>query len=84
MHGDTKELKAEVLPVLEKYGVQVYFCGHDHVLQHLAHGNMNFFVCGGGAAPRSVKERPDVRFGAGCGGLPVHDADGGRGAGSLR
>jgi len=69
MHGDTKELKAEVLPVLEKYGVQIYFCGHDHVLQHLVHGQMNFFVCGGGAAPRAVKERSDVRFGAGCAGF---------------
>jgi tartrate-resistant acid phosphatase type 5 len=64
-HGDTKELAASVLPLLEKYGVQIYFCGHDHVLQHLVHGKMNFFVCGGGATHRTVKERPDVLFGAG-------------------
>ena len=69
MHGDTKELKVEVLPVLEKYGVQVYFCGHDHILQHLVHGKVNFFVCGGGATHRAVKERPDVRFGAGSAGF---------------
>ncbi len=64
MHGDTKELVTGVLPLLEKSGVQMYFCGHDHILQHLVHGKMNFFVCGGGTAHRSVKERPDVRFGA--------------------
>jgi tartrate-resistant acid phosphatase type 5 len=64
-HGDTKELVARVLPLLEKYGVQFYFCGHDHVLQHLVHGKVNFFVCGGGSTHRGVKERPDVRFGAG-------------------
>jgi tartrate-resistant acid phosphatase type 5 len=63
-HGDTKELNTEVQPVLKKYGVRIYFCGHDHVLQHLVHGEMNFFVCGGGSTHRTVKERPDVRFGA--------------------
>ena len=68
-HGDTKELAASVLPLLEKHGVQVYFCGHDHVLQHLVHGKMNFFVCGGGSTHRTVKERPDVRFGAGAAGF---------------
>jgi tartrate-resistant acid phosphatase type 5 len=64
-HGDTKELNAEVLPVLKQYGVKIYFCGHDHVLQHLVHGDMNFFVCGGGSTHRAVKERADVRFGVG-------------------
>ncbi len=68
-HGDTKELVAEVLPLLEKYRVQVYFCGHDHVLQHLVHGKVNFFVCGGGATHRPPKERPDVRFGVGSAGF---------------
>jgi tartrate-resistant acid phosphatase type 5 len=65
LHGDTKELIADVLPVLQKHGVQMYFCGHDHVLQHLVHGGLNFFVCGGGSTHRTVKERPDVRFGTG-------------------
>jgi len=64
-HGDTKELVADVLPLLEKHGVQVYFCGHDHVLQHLVRGKVNFFVCGGGSRPRAVQRRSDVRFGAG-------------------
>jgi acid phosphatase len=68
-HGDTKELIADVLPVLEKNGVRIYFCGHDHVLQHLVHGEVNFFVCGGGSSPRPVKQRDDVRFGAGSAGF---------------
>ena len=63
-HGDTKELIADVLPVLQKYGVQVYFCGHDHVLQHLVDGGVNFFVCGGGSSPRKVNHRNDVQFGS--------------------
>ncbi len=68
-HGDTKELVADVLPVLQKFGVQVYFCGHDHVLQHLVHGGVNFFVCGGGSSHRTVNQRDDVRFGAGSAGF---------------
>ena len=68
-HGDTKELIADVLPVLQKHGVQIYFCGHDHVLQHLVDGGVNFFVCGGGSSHRPVKERADVRFGAGSAGF---------------
>jgi tartrate-resistant acid phosphatase type 5 len=64
-HGDTKEMVGGILPLLEKHGVQMYFCGHDHVLQHLAHGKVNFFVCGGGSTHRTVKERPDVKFGVG-------------------
>ncbi len=68
-HGDTKELIADVLPILRKHGVRIYFCGHDHVLQHLAHGDLNFFVCGGGSSHRIVKDRDDVRFSAASAGF---------------
>jgi tartrate-resistant acid phosphatase type 5 len=63
-HGDTQELIEDVLPVLQRHGVRIYFCGHDHVLQHLVHDNLNFFVCGGGSSHRAVNQRADVRFGA--------------------
>jgi acid phosphatase len=68
-HGNTKELIADVLPVLQRHGVQIYFCGHDHVLQYLVDGGINFFVCGGGSSHRAVKERADVHFGAGSAGF---------------
>jgi tartrate-resistant acid phosphatase type 5 len=68
-HGDTKELVGGIMPLLEKHGVQFYFCGHDHVLQHLVHGPVNMFICGGGATHRPVKARDDVRFGAGSSGF---------------
>ena len=29
-HGDTSELKSYLLPLLVKYKVHAYFCGHDH------------------------------------------------------
>ena len=34
-HGDTDELQENLLPLLEAYGVDVYFSGHDHLSAHL-------------------------------------------------
>lgn len=34
-HGDNAELKAYLQPLLEKYNVDAYFCGHDHISEHL-------------------------------------------------
>lgn len=62
-HGNTRELIEDVLPLLQKYGVQIYFCGHQHFLQHLVHGNVNFFVCGSGSISIPVSDREDVKFG---------------------
>jgi 3',5'-cyclic AMP phosphodiesterase CpdA len=30
-HGDISELKTNLLPLLKKYNVHAYFCGHDHL-----------------------------------------------------
>ena len=64
-HGDTKELIGSVLPILQKYHVPLYVCGHDHVLQHLKDGSMDFFVCGGGAETREAGNRADVVYSEG-------------------
>jgi len=62
--GDTIEVIKLVLPLLEKYGVQAYFWGHDNVLEHLVHEPINFCVCGGGSQHRILNQRVDLRFGA--------------------
>jgi tartrate-resistant acid phosphatase type 5 len=64
MHGDSKRLKRLLLPILKKHRVPLYICGHDHVLQHLKHGNMNFIICGTGAKQWYVSSREDVVFGS--------------------
>ena len=64
-HGDTPELISGVLPILARHHVRVYICGHDHVMQHLFRGGMDYFVCGGGSEHREVNERSDVVFGKG-------------------
>lgn len=34
-HGDTNELQRYLLPLLQKYKVNAYFSGHDHISEHL-------------------------------------------------
>jgi tartrate-resistant acid phosphatase type 5 len=50
--GDSDDLKYTVLPILERYNVDVYLCGHDHDLQILDQVNgVNYLVSGTGAQP---------------------------------
>ena len=70
MHGDTPYLVKHVLPLLEKHGVQAYFNGHDHDLQHLQAGKVNLFCTGGGSTPRkNIKTTAHIKFGLGCSGF---------------
>jgi hypothetical protein len=68
-HGDTKEMIEKVLPILLKDHVSIYLCGHDHVLQHLYHAPINYFICGGGSTHREVNQRDDVKWGLGSAGF---------------
>ena len=69
-HGDTPYLVKHVLPLLEKHGVQAYFNGHDHDLQHLQAGKVNLFCTGGGSRPRkTIKTTAHTKFGLGCSGF---------------
>lgn len=62
--GNTKELIEQILPIMEKYGVKVYLCGHEHFMQYLVDGSLNSFVCGSAALTRPVSSREDVKFGS--------------------
>ena len=53
VHGDTKELVADIKPLLERYGVQAYICGHDHDLQNIERG-VTYVCTGAGANTRKV------------------------------
>lgn len=50
-HGDTPELIEELLPVMERYQVDAYLCGHDHTMQHLQdrRAGVQFLVNGSGS-----------------------------------
>ena len=70
IHGDTPYIIQHILPLLEKYGVQAYFNGHDHDLQHLQAGKVNLFCSGAGSKPRTeLKTTPHTKFGRGCSGF---------------
>ena len=49
-HGPTQSLVTTLRPLLEKYKVTAYICGHDHNMQHLREDNSNveYFVVGAG------------------------------------
>jgi Calcineurin-like phosphoesterase len=48
-HGDTSELSTNLLPLLRKYEVDAYFCGHDHISEHLVKDGIHYFIAGGGS-----------------------------------
>ena len=49
-HGDSQELIESILPLLNEFNVHAYFNGHDHDLQHLVSGRVNFFDSGSGSS----------------------------------
>lgn len=64
LHGDTNALISWLKPKLEAAGVQAYISGHDHDLQHIVSGPVNYIISGGGMEARAVK--PVERWGPGA------------------
>jgi acid phosphatase len=61
-HGDSHELIKNILPLIQEYGVQAYFCGHDHDLQHLMAGDINLFISGAGSQVRPTFKTSHTKF----------------------
>jgi len=63
-HGNINELIQAWSGLFEQYGVNAYFAGHDHHLEHLRPaGVTNYFISGGGGARiRRVLQIPDSLF----------------------
>lgn len=59
-HGNTDVLIAWLKPVLEAHGAQAYICGHDHDLQHLVSGPVNYVCTGAGSSTRAVSALPGL------------------------
>ncbi|XP_019850709.1 PREDICTED: tartrate-resistant acid phosphatase type 5-like isoform X3 [Amphimedon queenslandica] len=60
-HGPTDELVKNLRPLLIKYNVTAYFCGHDHDIQHIKEdgSSVNYFVSGAGHLIDSSTEHED-------------------------
>ena len=61
-HGDTPEMVAGVLPILQRHRVPAYVCGHDHDLQHIVHDGLNYILTGAGSEARPVSAVTGTRF----------------------
>ena len=61
-HGDTPKVKERILPILKKHRVPVYFCGHDHDLQHLRVDGVDFVVTGAAGQTRNSPRPADGLF----------------------
>ena len=51
-------------PIFERHGVQAYFAGHDHNLQHLRPkgSTVDYFISGAGSLTREVVQTPHTLF----------------------
>lgn len=61
-HGPSATLAHHVRPLLERYGVQAYFNGHDHDLEHLQFNGVDYICSGSGSETRDVHPVPESRF----------------------
>jgi len=61
-HGDQPELIRDINPLLEKHGVPTYFNGHDHDLQHIVRGSVEYFNTGAGSKVRPPGPTEGSRF----------------------
>jgi tartrate-resistant acid phosphatase type 5 len=60
-HGDSKKLTQRLSPLLEKYNVDMYICGHEHNFQHFKKGSVHYVVCGsGGKVGYAVRQGRDL------------------------
>ncbi|PSC71678.1 Metallo-dependent phosphatase [Micractinium conductrix] len=58
-HGNNKELLQHLQPLLQKYGVQAYFAGHDHDMECLAAEGYHIVVSGAGSETNRTQGTPN-------------------------
>ena len=63
-YSDNERLVESLVPIFERRGVQAYFAGHDHNLQHHRPQDsvVDYFVSGAGSLTREVVETPNTLF----------------------
>ena len=63
-HGSSPEIQKRLVPIFEKYHVDVCFSGHDHDLQHShpANSTIEYFGCGGGSDTRPAGQADFTKF----------------------
>lgn len=75
-HGGSPALAQALEPLLERHGVQVYICGHDHALQHVKVGPTHHVCSGAGASAGPVTAVQGTLFAAAQPGFAVFTLEG--------
>lgn len=62
--SERADMRSRLEPLLDKYGVDIYFCGHIHNFQHIqpAGSKVDYLVNTSGSLPRKVKEIEGTKF----------------------
>ena len=71
VHGPTPSLQEQLAPLLPSLGVNAYFCGHAHDLQHLKDNDVHHVVSGAGADAQETGTSPLTRYSASTPGFAV-------------
>ena len=61
-HGDSKFLGERLKPILDRHGVSMYLCGHDHHLEALRSERVSYFISGSGSRSRQPRPHPKSLF----------------------
>jgi acid phosphatase len=61
-HGPSRQVDLHLRPLFETFGVNAYFNGHDHDLEHLVARGVNYICSGSGAEARPVRTTPESLF----------------------
>jgi tartrate-resistant acid phosphatase type 5 len=70
-HGDSKDLIANLLPILKRHQIKVYICGHDHGMQHIERDGIHFILTGCGSTVRPVEKVEGTKFAVAVSGLSL-------------
>ncbi len=74
-HGDTPEMVAQAVPILQRRGVQVYMNGHEHDLQHIARDGLHYICTGAGSEVRPTAAVEGTKFALARSGFAVVKLD---------
>ncbi|MDP7114142.1 MAG: metallophosphoesterase [Myxococcota bacterium] len=55
-HDEWGQVRDYLQPLFDVYGVQIYWCGHDHHYERAVVNNVTYIVTGGGGAPADLTD----------------------------
>ncbi len=55
-HDEWGQVRDYLQPLFETYGVDIYWCGHDHHYERAVVNNVTYIVTGGGGAPADLSD----------------------------